>query len=83
METSLDLNAVNDLIKLSSLEKDKEFSPISDTLAAQKKVTVSINWLVSLTKDLMNKVNVQSDLMTDLMKKLATKEDLVNELEKK
>ena len=127
MDTSLDIKAVNDLIKLAeastdeALESEKDgVSPMltraksmmknvipenitkvkfnalltpgkrqqinKDEPDFNKKVSLSINWIVTLLKDLLNKVNGQSELITSLVKKLSTlvpRDDLEAELEKK
>ena len=121
MENTLDIKALNDLIKLAEealeKEKDNNFSPviiraksmiksaipenfhkvkftallqglkkhvlITEETDLNSKFSVSINWIISLLKNLHNKVNSQSELITDLMRKSVSKDDLKTELEKK
>ena len=53
----------------------------------QKKVDITINWIVSLLKDLLDKVNGQTELLASLMNKIVDlvepKENLEEEFRKK
>ena len=78
LKTSQRFNALLTPGKRQQINKDEPYF--------NKKVSLSINWIVTLLKDLLNKVNGQSELITSLVKKLATlvpRDDLEAELEKK
>ena len=85
---SMMLNAMPDnftKVKFTMLQGNKESVSIEGT-DFRKNVSISINWIVTLLKDLVKKVNGQTDLITSLVKKLATlvpRDDLEAELEKK
>ena len=54
-----------------TLLKGKQLSQKIEEDDPNKIVTLSINWIVSLLKDLFKKVNNQSDLIADLMSKIS------------
>ena len=53
-----------------TLLKGKQLSPKIEEDDPNKRVTLTINWIVSLLKDLFKKVNNQSELIADLMNKI-------------
>ena len=50
--------------------KGKKLSPKIDEEDPSKKVTITINWIISILKDLFRKVNNQGELIAEMMSKL-------------
>ena len=53
-----------------TLLKGKKLSPKIEEEDPNRRVTITINWIVSLLKDLFKKVNNHSELIADLMNKI-------------
>ena len=50
--------------------KGKKLSPKIDEEDPSKRVTITINWIISILKDLFRKVNNQGELIAEMMSKL-------------
>ena len=70
-------------VKFTAMLQGKKQQISTEETDFNKKISLSINWMVTLIKDLLKKVNGQSELITALMNKFVSKDELNAELEKK